>query len=139
MDEQIPRRQGLTSDEAGAFEAAYAAALSYRLALPERPSRPTIGLDEAVKRFRKPLPEDGIPATEVIREIARDADAGLHQMAAPTFFGYVLGASHPVGVAADFLVSAWGQNAGSALRPPPSLGWSARSAIGSSISCRCRR
>jgi glutamate/tyrosine decarboxylase-like PLP-dependent enzyme len=28
------------------------------------------------------------------------------------FFGWVMGASHPVGVAADFLVTAWGQNTG---------------------------
>lgn len=30
----------------------------------------------------------------------------------PRFFGWVMGASHPAGVAADWLVSAWGQNAG---------------------------
>lgn len=39
-------------------------------------------------------------------------------MSAPTFFGYVLGGSHPVGVAADFLVAAWGQNAGSSFETP---------------------
>ena len=122
MNEQIPPWQGLTSDEAGALETAYLAALDYRRTLPDRPARPVIGLDEAVQRFRKPLPENGVPAAEVIREIARDADAGLHQMAAPTFFGYVLGGSHPAGVAADFLVSAWGQNAGSAFETPSITG-----------------
>ena len=30
----------------------------------------------------------------------------------PRFFGWVMGASHPAGVAADFLVAAWGQNTG---------------------------
>jgi glutamate/tyrosine decarboxylase-like PLP-dependent enzyme len=30
----------------------------------------------------------------------------------PRFFGWVMGASHPAGVAADWLVTAWGQNAG---------------------------
>ena len=30
----------------------------------------------------------------------------------PRFFGWVMGGSHPAGVAADWLVSAWGQNAG---------------------------
>jgi glutamate/tyrosine decarboxylase-like PLP-dependent enzyme len=33
-------------------------------------------------------------------------------MAGPRFFGWVIGASHEVGVAADMLTSAWGQNAG---------------------------
>ena len=122
MDRENPHRHGLTTDEASAFEAAYRAALHYRQSLPERPARPAIGLDEAVPRFREPLPEDGVPAQEVIRQIVRDADDGLHQMAAPTFFGYVLGGSHPAGVAADFLVSAWGQNAGSAFETPSITG-----------------
>jgi glutamate/tyrosine decarboxylase-like PLP-dependent enzyme len=122
MDNESPHRLGLTGDEAGAFETAYRAALAYRQTLPDRPARPAIGLDEAVPRFRKALPEDGVSAQEVIAQIVRDADEGLHQMAAPTFFGYVLGASHPVGVAADFLVSAWGQNAGSAYETPSITG-----------------
>ena len=33
-------------------------------------------------------------------------------MTGPRFFGWVIGGSHPVGVAADWLTSAWGQNAG---------------------------
>ncbi len=122
MDEKVPFRQGLTSDEASALEAAYRAAFAYRQLLPGRPARPVIGLDEAVPRFRTTLAESGMPPQEVIGQIVRDADDGLHQMAAPTFFGYVLGGSHPVGVAADFLVAAWGQNAGSAFETPSVTG-----------------
>jgi glutamate/tyrosine decarboxylase-like PLP-dependent enzyme len=33
-------------------------------------------------------------------------------MTGPRFFGWVIGGSHPVGVAADWLTGAWGQNAG---------------------------
>ncbi|MGO8352249.1 pyridoxal-dependent decarboxylase, partial [Rhizobium johnstonii] len=36
----------------------------------------------------------------------------------PRFFGWVIGGSHPVGVAADFLTSAWGQNAGNHAAAP---------------------
>jgi glutamate/tyrosine decarboxylase-like PLP-dependent enzyme len=36
---------------------------------------------------------------------------GLVGNTAPDFFGWVMGASHPVGVAADWLTSDWGQNA----------------------------
>ena len=32
-------------------------------------------------------------------------------MTSPNFHGWVIGASHPAGVAADWLASAWGQNA----------------------------
>ena len=122
MGQNTGDRQGLTPDEASALEAAYRAALDYRQTLPQRPARPVIGLDEAVARFRTPLEDGGIPAPEVIQQIVRDAGDGLHKMAAPTFFGYVLGGSHPVGVAADFLVSAWGQNAGSAFETPSITG-----------------
>ncbi len=63
-----------------------------------------------------------MPAEAVIRQMVHDAEDGLHQMTAPTFFGFVLGGSHPAGVAADFLVSAWGQNAGTAYETPAITG-----------------
>ncbi|MFZ1725458.1 MAG: aminotransferase class V-fold PLP-dependent enzyme, partial [Albidovulum sp.] len=68
--------------------------------------------------FRTPLAEAGQGASEVIDTIARDAEDGLNRMSSPNFYGYVLGGSHPVGVAADMMVSAWGQNAGSAFETP---------------------
>jgi glutamate/tyrosine decarboxylase-like PLP-dependent enzyme len=39
-------------------------------------------------------------------------------MTGPRFFGWVIGASHPVGVAADWLTAAWGQNAGNHVASP---------------------
>ena len=38
-------------------------------------------------------------------------------MTGPRFFGWVIGASHPVGVAADWITFAWGQNAGTVATP----------------------
>ncbi len=113
---------GLSADEEQALQLAGAQAIAYRRSVPDRPVTPRIGLDEAVARFRTPLDEDGIPAEQVINTLARDADDGLNQMSGPNFYGYVLGASHPVGVAADMLVSAWGQNAGSAYETPAITG-----------------
>jgi glutamate/tyrosine decarboxylase-like PLP-dependent enzyme len=118
MDLKHPLRPGLTEDEAGALEAAYRAALNYRQSLRERLARPLIGPDEAERRLRVPLPEEGMPAQAAIEQMVADAEDGVHQMSAPTFFGFVLGGSHPVGVAADFLVSAWGQNAATAHETP---------------------
>ena len=109
---------GLTGSQLAALEMAGAASIGYRRDLGRLPARPTVGLDEAVARFGGPLPDAGLSETSVIEHILRDSAGAVHQMAAPTFFGYVLGGSHPVGVAADFLVSAWGQNAGSALETP---------------------
>ena len=113
---------GLTAPQARALDLASAAARGYREELPRMPARPTRGLDEVAGRFIAPLPETGQPEDAVIAQILRDAEGGIHQMARPSFFGYVLGGSHPVGVAADFLVSAWGQNAGSSFETPAVTG-----------------
>ena len=62
--------------------------------------------------FDAPTPEHGIPAHDVVEELAARSTPGLRAMTGPRFFGWVIGASHPVGVAADWLTAAWGQNAG---------------------------
>ena len=62
--------------------------------------------------FSEPLPEIGADTQQVIRQLAERGEPGLMQMVHPRFFGWVLGASHPAGVAADWLASAWGQNTG---------------------------
>ena len=95
----------LTAAQRDAIEAATAAVLDYRDGIAELPARPTAGLDEVVQRFRKPLAEEGQKEEDVIAHLVRQSADGLHQMSAPSFFGYVLGGSHPIGVAADMLVS----------------------------------
>ncbi len=113
---------GLRPEEREAINIAAEASIAYREGLPSAPARPTVSLDEAVARVRTGLSEHGQPADDVIRQMVTDTDGALHQMAAPTFFGYVLGSSHPVGVAADMLVSAWGQNVGSSFETPAMTG-----------------
>ena len=58
------------------------------------------------------VPELGAPPAEVIEELVGIAEGGLMPIAGPRFFGWVMGSSHPAGIAADWLVTAWGQNAG---------------------------
>ena len=58
-----------------------------------------------------PLPLDGRDAELVIDELARRADPGLVAQAGPRYFGFVTGGALPVTVAADWLASAWDQNA----------------------------
>ena len=62
--------------------------------------------------FDAPLPEQPTNPEQVIEELVSKASPGLRSMTSPTFFGWVIGGSHPAGVAADWLTSAWGQNAG---------------------------
>src|SRR5688572_5659978 len=58
------------------------------------------------------LPESGEPTAAVLDALARGADLGLIASAGPRYFGFVIGGSLPVTVAADWLASAWDQNAG---------------------------
>ena len=99
---QPEKPSGLTDNQSQAFDLAYEAARKYRENLPQEPARPPVDLDTAVSRFSSPLSEAGIAEQEVIETIVKDTDGALHKMSAPTFFGYVLGGSHPVGVAAFF-------------------------------------
>jgi glutamate/tyrosine decarboxylase-like PLP-dependent enzyme len=80
--------------------------------LPERPVYPHITVGELRNAFQAPLPEEPTPATQVIAELAAAADRGVVATAGGRFFGFVIGGSLPASLAADFLTSAWDQNAG---------------------------
>jgi glutamate/tyrosine decarboxylase-like PLP-dependent enzyme len=69
-------------------------------------------------RIAAPTPETGADPGAVIDELVALVEGGLHTSAGPRFFGWVIGASEPAGVAADWLVSAWGQNAGYQMTAP---------------------
>ena len=62
-------------------------------------------------RLCKELTDDGLPPLQVINELAEDAKDGLLNTAGGRFFGWVIGGGIPVSVAADWLTSAWDQNA----------------------------
>lgn len=97
--------------EAGLRDAAERA-IAYRASVDDRPQRPAASYKDMLLAFDAPTPEQGLPAPAVISELATKAEPGLHAKTGPRFFGWVIGASHPVGVAADWLTSAWGQNCG---------------------------
>jgi glutamate/tyrosine decarboxylase-like PLP-dependent enzyme len=58
-----------------------------------------------------PVPEHGQDAGQVIDDLARNAELGLVAQTGPRYFGFVIGGSLPVATAADWLTSAWDQNA----------------------------
>jgi glutamate/tyrosine decarboxylase-like PLP-dependent enzyme len=68
--------------------------------------------DDAVVRLGTELPAHGRPAAEVIDRLAAAVEPGLMANASGRFFGWVMGSSLPAALAADWLVSAWDQNAG---------------------------
>jgi glutamate/tyrosine decarboxylase-like PLP-dependent enzyme len=58
------------------------------------------------------LPEAGTDGASVVDELVSGVEGGIINSAGPRFFGWVIGGSLPAALAADWLTSAWDQNAG---------------------------
>ena len=65
------------------------------------------------------LPETGEDPVAIVEALARAAEPGLVASAGPRYFGFVVGGSVPASVAADWLTSAWDQNAGALVPSSP--------------------
>jgi glutamate/tyrosine decarboxylase-like PLP-dependent enzyme len=87
-------------------------AIEFRDGLPDRPVGAATTHAALRETLAGPLPEDGVEPMQVIEELAAASDPGLIAMAGPRYFGFVIGGSIPSTVAADWLTSAWDQNAG---------------------------
>jgi glutamate/tyrosine decarboxylase-like PLP-dependent enzyme len=74
--------------------------------------QPTSSAEELRALLSVPLPPDPQEPLAVVRALIRDAGPGLMLMPSGRFFGFVIGGTLPVALAADWLTSAWDQNAG---------------------------
>lgn len=86
-------------------------AIDWLEGLDEAPVGATATAAELRTALATPLPEEGVDAAQVIDELARDARPGLMATPGGRFFGWVIGGAVPASVAADWLTSAWDQNA----------------------------
>jgi glutamate/tyrosine decarboxylase-like PLP-dependent enzyme len=80
--------------------------------------RPTATYADMLASFRLDVDAPPASADETIAELISKTEPGLAAMTGPRFHGWVIGGSDPLGVAADWLTSAWGQNAGNQLATP---------------------
>jgi glutamate/tyrosine decarboxylase-like PLP-dependent enzyme len=108
----------MTTDRSNVLDIAAAHATRYLEAVQTRPIATTATVDELRARLAKPLPEAGMAAGQVIDELVRDAEGGILGSANGRFFGWVIGGTLPVAIAADWLTSTWDQNAASNLTAP---------------------
>jgi glutamate/tyrosine decarboxylase-like PLP-dependent enzyme len=74
--------------------------------------------EEAVAALDAPLPETGADPVAVIEELGRVAGPATVASPGPRYFGFVTGGSLPAALAADWLASAWDQNAFSRVASP---------------------
>jgi glutamate/tyrosine decarboxylase-like PLP-dependent enzyme len=79
--------------------------------LPTRPVPPRASAAEVIGALGTELPAGPTPASEVIDLLAGACEPGLTAMPSGRFYGMVIGGTHPAALAADWLVSAWDQNA----------------------------
>ncbi len=80
--------------------------------LPERPVFPRATAAELREALEGPLPEQPSDPQEVIEALAAAVEPGLVAEPGGRYFGFVIGGSVPASIAADWLTSAWDQNAG---------------------------
>src|SRR3954451_13628625 len=98
-------------DEQTLFRAAELA-VDYLRRMPDLPVREEASLDELRAALRVPLNDAPLAPSVVVQELAQAAEPGLVQIQSPRYFGFVIGGGVDAAIAADWLTTAWDQNAG---------------------------
>jgi glutamate/tyrosine decarboxylase-like PLP-dependent enzyme len=99
------------NSESAALTAALQHALAWLDGLDQQPVNATADLATLRQRLSRALADDGVPADRVIADLVRNVEGGLLGSAGGRFFAWVIGGSLPSALAADWLTSAWDQNA----------------------------
>jgi glutamate/tyrosine decarboxylase-like PLP-dependent enzyme len=87
-------------------------AADYVESLGERPVYPNVTPEQLRAALGGPMPEEPLPDEQVVEELVADAQPGVVATGSGRYFGFVIGGGLPAALAADWLTSAWDQNAG---------------------------
>ena len=93
-------------------------AIAYLDSLKNRAVRPDPDAVARLSELDVPVPEKPTAPGEVLAQLDQFISPATMAMAGPRFFGFVIGGSLPVTVAANWLATAWDQNTGYAAPTP---------------------
>jgi glutamate/tyrosine decarboxylase-like PLP-dependent enzyme len=93
------------------LDEAVRAAVTYLESLPERPVGRAADVAALRAALGEPLSDEGDGDPAALRALIDGTEPGIVATAGPRYFGFVTGGAQPVALAADWLVSAWDQNA----------------------------
>jgi glutamate/tyrosine decarboxylase-like PLP-dependent enzyme len=100
------------------IDAAAEHAAGYLDSVPERPVQAALTPSEARAGLHDELGDDPVDPRQVLDELVADAEPGITAMGSPRYFGFVIGGALPAAAAADWMATAWDQNAGLASPTP---------------------
>ena len=104
-------QQAETDQLAQVLGAAYRHAVSFRSDVGERPAYPPATGAELRRLAGVELPDRGEDPLLVVERLAELGQLGSVGSTGPRYFGYVIGGTSPAAAGADWLVTAWDQNA----------------------------
>lgn len=100
------------------FDTAYSASRRYTHSLNDRPVMPTQDAMERLASLQEPMPHTGADPADVIKLLDDIGSPATVATTSGRFFGFVVGGALPVSIAANWLASAWDQNAGTWILSP---------------------
>ncbi|MFD7614175.1 pyridoxal phosphate-dependent decarboxylase family protein [Streptomyces sp. NPDC059828] len=103
--------RGAADPREAALRRAYDHAVRWLASLSERRIPARASVEEVVRALGTELPDGPSPPEDVIELLATACEPGLTAFPSGRFYGFVIGGSEPAALAADWLVSAWDQNA----------------------------
>lgn len=92
------------------FDEAVKRAIAYLRDRDARPVHPGAAAEDALARFREPLPEAPNDAMATLALLDEAGSGGTVATTGGRYFGFVTGGAYPVSVATNWLATAWDQN-----------------------------